>query len=149
MTLQHSVSDPPASSSANPFFSDWPLPFAVPPFGAIAPEHFRPAFERTLAEHRAEVEAIAGSDAPASFENTIEALERSGAPLIRLLKVFYALCGAHTNEALLEIEREMSPILATHWNELFTNEAVFRRVDALHQRGSTLGLTPEQARVLD
>jgi len=76
-------------------------------------------------------------------------LERSGAPLIRLLKVFYALCGAHTNEALLAIEREMSPILAAHWNQFYTDEAVFRRVDALHQRSSTLRLTPEQARVLD
>jgi peptidyl-dipeptidase Dcp len=145
MTAQHSVADPPA----NPFFSDWTGPFAVPPFGAIGPAHFRPAFERALAEHRAEIEAIARGDAPASFENTIEALERSGGPLIRLLKVFYALCGAHTNEALLEIERGMSPVLAAHWNELYTNEAVFRRVDALQRQGSSLGLTPEQARVLD
>jgi peptidyl-dipeptidase Dcp len=137
------------SVSENPFFRDWTGPFAVPPFGEIAPEHFRPAFERALAEHEAEVEAVANSDAPPTFENTVEVLERTGEPLTRVLKVFYSLSGAHTNDALLAIEREMSPVLARHWNRFYTNEALFGRLDALHRQRYALELTPEQARVLE
>src|SRR4051812_3077505 len=150
MNTHNSVAAGPATSAQdNPFFRDWTASFGVPPFGEIAPEHFRPAFTRALAEHEAEVEAVARSEASPSFENTVEALERSGEPLSRLLKVFYSLSGAHTNEALLEIEREMSPVLAAHWNRLYTNEALFRRLDFLLQQGDGLHLTPEQARVLE
>src|SRR5215210_1398321 len=150
MNNRDSASAAPLSSAReNPFFRDWNGPFAVPPFGEIAPEHFRPAFERALAEHEAEVAAVAGSDAPPTFGNTVEALERSGEPLTRALKVFYSLSGAHTNDALLAIEREMSPVLARHWNRFYTNEALFGRLDELHQKRDALGLTPEQARVLE
>jgi peptidyl-dipeptidase Dcp len=140
---------PLASGPENPFFRDWGAPFSVPPFAEIAPEHFRPAFERALAEHEAEVAAIADSVSAPTFENTVEALERSGEPLTRVLKVFYSLSGAHTNDALLAIERDMSPVLARHWNRFYTNEAMFGRLDALQQQRGALGLTPEQARVLE
>ena len=93
----------------NPFFSNWTGPFGVPPFGRIAPEHFRDAFERAFAEHDAEIAAIAAEAAEPTFANTIEALERAGRPLGRVSDVFGVLAGAHTNEALLEIEREISP----------------------------------------
>jgi peptidyl-dipeptidase Dcp len=150
MNNHHSVTEKSLSSAPdNPFFRDWTGPFGVPPFGEIAPEHFRPAFERALAEHAAEVEAVAGNEAPPTFENTVAALERSGEPLTRLLKVFYSLCGAHTNDALLAIEREMSPVLAAHWNRFYTNEALFRRLDILQREHARLALTPEQARVLE
>jgi peptidyl-dipeptidase Dcp len=101
MNNQNSVTGALASAPENPFLRNWTGPFAVPPFGEIAPEHFRPAFERALAEHEAEVEAVAKSETSPTFENTVEVLERSGEPLTRLLKVFYSLSGAHTNDALL------------------------------------------------
>jgi peptidyl-dipeptidase Dcp len=138
-----------ASPAENPFFQDWTTPFGLPPFEAIAPEHFAPAFAKALAGQRSEVDAIAGDAAAPDFDNTIAALERSGRDLKRVGGVFFNLAGAHTNDALQGIEREMAPVLAKHRSAIFMNEALFRRVDALHARRETLGLTPEQARVLD
>lgn len=133
----------------NPFFQPWTTPFESPPFDLIRAEHFRPAYERALAEHRSEVEAIASSaDAP-SFENTIVALERSGRLLTRVELVFSQLTGAHTNDALQEIEREMAPLLARHWNEIYLNAALFKRINAVHGARDSLGLDAEARRVLE
>ncbi|MBO0755449.1 MAG: M3 family metallopeptidase, partial [Bradyrhizobiaceae bacterium] len=124
-------------------------PFEVPPFPDILPEHFQPAFDRALDAHSAEIDAIAAqSDAP-EFENTIVALERSGRLLARVSSVFYALAGAHTNETLLAVEREIAPRLSAHWDRIYMNEALFHRIETLHRRAEELALTPEQARVLD
>src|SRR5271170_7617330 len=117
--------------SGNPFFEDWTTPDGVAPFARIAPEHFREAYARALAEHEAEIAAIAADPSPPSFANTIAALELSGRTLDRVENVFHVLAGAHTNDALLELEREMSPLLARHFNKINTNAALFRRIDAL------------------
>jgi peptidyl-dipeptidase Dcp len=137
------------AAAANPFFGDWTGPFAVPPFARIAPEHFRDALERGFAEHDAEITAIAADPAEPSFDNTIAALERSGRPLRRVSDVFGALSGAHTNDAILEIEREYSPRHARHWTGIYLNGPLFRRIDALHGRRGELALTAEQRRVLE
>ncbi len=79
-----------------------PTPDGVPPFDRIKPEHFRPAYARALAEHEAEIAAIAADAAPPSFDNTIAALELSGRALERVENVFHILAGAHSNDALLE-----------------------------------------------
>src|SRR5919108_47177 len=83
------------------------------------------------------------------FDTTVAALERSGKLLAKVSAVFYALTGAHSNDALLDIEREMSPRLAAHWNRINMNGALFARIMSLHERRTALGLTAEQARVLD
>jgi peptidyl-dipeptidase Dcp len=137
--------DPPA----NPLFADWRTPDEVAPFDAIAASHFRPAYARALAEHAAEVAAIAGAADAASFDNTIAALELSGRALARIENVFHLLVGAHSDDALLEIEREIAPQLAGHWNKIRTNPALFRRIDALMRQADTLCLTAEQRRVLE
>ncbi len=138
-----------ATLPANPLLGPWAGPFSLPPFESIAPEHYRPAFEAALAEQQAEVATIADdTDAP-TFANTVEALERSGATLKRVGAVFFNLAGSHTNDAIQAVEREMAPILAKHRNSIFMNEALFRRVDSLHAQRASLGLTPEQSRVLD
>ena len=102
-----------------------------------------------MAEHDAEIDAIAGSSAAPDFANTIEALERSGRALARVENVFHLLAGAHSNDALLEIEREIAPLIAGHWNKVHTNAALFGRIDALASRGDALGLDAEQKRVLE
>jgi len=136
-------------SHPNPLLADWAAPFEVPPFAAIKPEHFGPAFDQAFADHLREIDAIAADKAEPSFDNTVAALERSGKPLSRVCSVFYALTGAHTNDALLEIERDMSPRLAAHWNHINMDGALYARIKSLCERQATLGLTPEQARVLD
>jgi peptidyl-dipeptidase Dcp len=137
------------TASDNPLLADWTAPFRVPPLAAVRPEHFAPAFEQALTGHRAEIAAIAGNPAAPDFDNTVAALERSGRLLARVSNVFYVLAGAHTSEPIQAIEREMAPRLARHWNEIHLNEALFARLDDLHKRVTSLGLTAEQARVLE
>ena len=136
-----------AQTAANPLLSPWDAPFAVPPLDRVRPEHFPPAFERALAEHRAEIDAIAGAAAGPSFENTVAALERSGRLLSGVSSVFYVLAGADTNEAIQAIERDMAPRLARHWNDIHLNEQLFARLDAVHRQPGEL--SAEQARVLE
>src|SRR5207253_7349138 len=102
---------------SNPLLETWTTPFEAPPFDRIRPEHFKPAYELALERHRAEIGKIAGAADDPTFENTIVALEDSGRLLSRIELVFSQLSGAHTNDTLQEIEREMAPVLARHWNE--------------------------------
>src|SRR5581483_12008392 len=139
----------PTPTPPNPFFEDWTTPDRVPPFDRITPEHFRPAYARALAEHEAEIAALAENPAVPTFANTILPLELSGRALERVENAFHILTGAHTNDALLEIEREMSPRLARHWNKISTNAALFRRVDAVMRNIDTADLTAEQKRVAE
>jgi peptidyl-dipeptidase Dcp len=133
----------------NPFFAAWTTPGEVPPFDRIKPEHFRQAYERALAEHETEIAAIAADQEPPSFDNTIAAMEGSGRALTRVSNVFHVLVGAHSNGALLEIERDIAPQIARHWNKIHTNAALFRRIDTLVKKAETLALTAEQKRVLE
>lgn len=133
----------------NPFFADWTTPYGVPPFADIKTEHFKPAFEAALKAHEAEIADIAGNASAPSFDNTIAALERSGAQLDRVDLVFSQLASANTNEALQAIERDVAPLLARHWNAVFLNPALFARIDALYARRESLGLGAEALRVLE
>jgi peptidyl-dipeptidase Dcp len=135
--------------SANPFFQTWTTPDGAPPFDRIRPDHFREAYARAFAEHDAEVAAIAAQPEPPDFANTIAALELSGRLLERVGSAFYLLVGAHSDAALLEIEREIAPQLARHWNRINTNEELFRRIDALMRGADGLDFDAEQKRVLE
>ena len=136
-------------SQNNPLLAGWTAPFGVPPLAAIKPDHFPSAFEQALSEHRGEIAAIASSRAEPDFDNTVAGLERAGRLLSRVSSVFYVLAGADTNDAIQAIERDMAPRLARHWNEIHLNEALFARINSLHRRAADLGLTAEQARVLE
>ncbi len=138
-----------SQDQSNPLLGEWTPPDETPPFPAIRPEHFRPAFDRAMADHMAEIEAIATCPDTPSFANTIVALERGGRALDRVSAVFHALAGAHTNDALMAIEREMSPLLAAHRNRIHLHDGLYARIKALWDARDTLGLTPEQARVLE
>jgi len=135
--------------SANPFFEEWRTPFAAPPFDRIAPEHFRPAYERALADHAGEIAEIANAETAPTFENTILALEDSGRLLAKVELVFGNLAASHTNEKIQEIERDMAPILAKHWNEIHLNARLFKRIDTLMAAAPSLGLDSESRRVLE
>src|SRR5664279_33308 len=139
----------PTSASKNPLLTDWTGPFGLPPLPAIKPEHFRPAFDRALAAHRAEIGTISANPAAPSFDNTIEALEKSGHDLDHVSNVFFVLAGADTGDEIEAVEREVSPLLARHSNALYLDRVLYARIAALYGRRATLGLTAEQARVLD
>lgn len=133
----------------NPFFAAWDTPFGVPPFEAIETAHFAPAYQRALAEHDREVAAIAGNPETPSFDNTIAALELSGQLLRKVDMVFSQLASANTNPELQAVERDMAPVVARHWNGIFLNAALFRRIDQLYRQRDGLGLDAESARVLE
>src|ERR1700678_4489205 len=137
------------SPIANPLLEPWTTPFEAPPFDRFEPHHFRPAFDAALAQARAEIDAVAADPASPTFANTIDALERSGRTLDRVASVFFNLAGAHTNDELQTIEREIAPILARHSSETYLNEALFKRIDALQAEKENLELSVEQTRVLD
>ncbi len=140
---------PSAVADENPFFEAWNTPFGVPPYGRIRTEHFLPAYARAFAEHDAEIAKIASQSQPPTFDNTIVALENSGRALQRIDDVFGHLVGTDSTDELLAIERDVSPRSAAHWARIRMNEALFARLDALHQKRDGLGLTPEQKRVLE
>src|SRR5664280_2976936 len=137
------------SASENHLLTDWTGPFGLPPLPAIKSEHFRPACERAMAAHRTEIDAIAADPATPSFDNTIEALERSGHDLDRVSNVFFVLAGAESGAAIEAVEREISPLLARHSNALYLHAKLYARIAELYRRRATLGLNAEQARVLD
>ena len=133
----------------NPFFEDSPLPLNYPRFDLIHPDHYSPAFERAMAEHLAEVEAIAEQEAAPSFENTIVAMELSGQMLDRLSRVFYNMSSAHTNDEIKALEQELAPQLSAHRDNIMLNQALFARVLDLHGRREELTLDAEAMRLLE
>ena len=138
-----------ASATQNPLLSEWTADFGLPPFGTLNPAHFRPAFDAALGRHRAELDAIAASADLATFENTIVALEQSGRDLDKVANVFFVLAGADTGEAVEAIERDMSPLLARHSNAMYLDRKLYARIADVYARRDGLGLSPEQARLLD
>jgi peptidyl-dipeptidase Dcp len=136
--------------SSTPLFdAPWTTPFGMPPFDRIGAEAFAPAFARALAAHKAEIAAIAGSSEAPTFQNTIAAMEGAGRMLDRVASVFFNLAGADTNEALQAIERDISPVLARHGDEIVMNAPLFARIEALFDRRQSLGLGSEELRVLE
>ena len=138
-----------APEDQNPLIADWTGDFVLPPFASIKPGHFRPAFDRALAAHRAEIDAIAANPSAPGFDNTIAALEKSGRELDRVANVFFVLTGANTSDEIEVIEREISPLLARHSNALYLNRALYARIAELYKTRDMLGLDAEQGRVLE
>ena len=138
-----------AATETNPLLAPWTGPFEAPPFTRLKESHFEEAFETAFTRAKAEVAAIAEDPAAPTFENTIEALEKSGADLTRVAAVFFNLASADTNEALQAIEREIAPKLARHRSKIYLNESLFQRIAALHLQRDGLGLSAEQRQVLE
>ena len=137
------------ASADNPFFVESPLPLQYPQFDRITDAHFAPAFERGMAEHLAEVEAIANQKAKPSFENTIVAMEKSGRLLGRAAAVFFNLVGTDTNDTREKLQAEFAPKLSAHQDAIALNPKLFARVKALHDARATLGLDAESVRLIE
>ncbi|BAM92401.1 peptidyl-dipeptidase [Bradyrhizobium oligotrophicum S58] len=134
---------------SNPLLVAWETPHQTPPFDAIQPEHFLPAFERAFADHAAEINAISHDPAEPDFANTITALERSGKLLSKVAAVFYDLVSANSNPAILEIDKDVSLRMARHWNPIMMNAVLFGRIARLHDNRKSLALTAEEQRLLE
>lgn len=131
----------------NPLLTPSTLPFGLPAFADIRPEHFTEAFDRGMGEHLAEVRAIADSDAPATFENTIVALERSGDLLTRATMLFFNLISSVATPALQAVETEYSPKLSAHDDAVTLDPALFARIAQI--RSTAEDLDPESTQLLE
>jgi peptidyl-dipeptidase Dcp len=133
----------------NPLLTDYGTPFDTPPFDRIRNEHFLPAFQQAILQESREVDMIAGSSEQPTFQNTIEALDRSGILLDRVRNVFFTLQGANTDDEIQKIAAEVTPLLTKHRDDIILNEQLFGRVKRVYDQRSSLPLTGEQARLVD
>ncbi|WP_224008117.1 M3 family metallopeptidase [Aureimonas sp. SA4125] len=126
---------------------DWP------DFEKLNPEVFDASFTAAMAAHRAEIAAVAGNAEPATFANTIAAMERAGRLLSKAASLFFTLAGAHTDAALQALERRLSPILSRHSSAIMLDAALFARIDDVFQRRAAIAvseeLSPEDLRLLE
>jgi peptidyl-dipeptidase Dcp len=136
-------------TDSNPFLDTWDTPFSIPPFDRIGDSHFAEAFEEAFSQSRAAIDAIADSDAPATFGNTIEALERADALMDRVGGVFFNLTGSNSNAELEALQRDLSPRFAAFFSETVMNRKLFARLETLFENRAGLGLSDEQMRVLE
>jgi peptidyl-dipeptidase Dcp len=125
------------------------LPYQLPPFGAVTPEHLRAALEAGMAEHRAQIDGITGNPEPADFTNTLQALELAGQTLHRAELVFAVLSSTCSTDELRAIETEFAPKLAAHSDAILLDPRLFARIDAVHRARDDAGLTPEQVRLVE
>jgi hypothetical protein len=137
-----------AAGDANPLLKTWTTPFQVPPFEQIKPEHFLPAIKQALAEQRKEIDAIVNNPKPATFENTILALEGSGELLSKVQGVFGNLQSSETNPQLQQINREVTPLVSAARDEIRLNAGLFGRVKAVYEQRDKLGLTSIQKKLV-
>ena len=132
------------SSDPNPFLVDYGTQFNVQPFDRIDEAHFVPAFEEGMARQNAEIEAIVSNPEAPTFDNTIVALDRSGELLGEVSRVFFALSGSNTNDEIQEIQKQVSPMLAAHRDEIQLNPGLFARVKTVYDEREVLDLDREQ-----
>lgn len=138
-----------AAEQANPFFAESPLPLHYPQFDKIKDSDFAPAFDAGMAQQIEEVEAIANNPAAPTFENTLVALENSGAVLDRATTVFFSLSGADTNDARKQLQADYSAKFAAHRDAISLNGKLFERIKALYDKRDTLGLDAEGLRLVE
>jgi len=136
-------------AAVNPFFAPYGTPYDVPPFDRLAPEHFVPAFEEGMRRQLEEIDAIVTNPEEPTYANTIAALDCSGQLLGEVLRVFYGLSSANTNELLQAVDEEMSPRLAAHRDEILLNAPLFDRIKQVYERRNELDLTAEQQFLLE
>jgi peptidyl-dipeptidase Dcp len=133
----------------NPLLVESDLQFGAPRFDLIKDEHFMPAFEQGMEEHKAEIEQIANNPEAPTFENTLVAMEKSGLALNRVSSIFFNLSSADSNDKRQEIRAELAPKLSAHYNELVLNPELFERVKAIHEQRDDLDLDAESKRLVE
>ena len=135
--------------STGPFAAPSTLPYGLPPFDTISDSDFRPGFEAGMREQREEIDAIAHNSEPASFDNTILAMERSGRMLSRVATVFFNLSSSNSNDEIDAIEAEMAPKLSAHQDATYLDADLFARIKTLYDSRDTLGLDAEGLRLVE
>lgn len=136
------------SRKTNPLLTEWDTPFQVPPFGEIEAEHYVPAFNKAMEEHKKEIEAILSNEEEPTFKNTIAALDLSGRLLNKVSRAFYPINSANTTPELQAVNREVAPLLTKHRDDINLDPRVFEKVKAVWEKKDDLELTKPQATLL-
>ena len=132
----------------NPLLTAFDTPFQVPPFDKIKAEHYEPAIDSAIKLAKIEIDSIANNTAQPTFENTVEALAYSGQLLTDVTTIFFNLNEANTNDTLQEIASKISPVLSAFQDEVYMNEKLFKRFEAIYKKKDSLSLTAEQKTLL-
>ncbi|HET7610252.1 MAG TPA: M3 family metallopeptidase, partial [Rhodanobacteraceae bacterium] len=135
--------------TSNPFYKPSTLPFGAPDFSKIHDSDYAPAMEKGMALQKQEIEKIANNPEPPTFENTIVAMEKTGAMLDRVMSVFNLYTGADTDPKLQQISEEMAPKLAAHQDAIYLNAKLFDRIQKIYDQRAKLKLDPESERLLE
>lgn len=133
----------------NILLKEFNTPFGTVPFHEIKIEDFLPGLQQAIAIGKQEIEQIKNNAAPPSFDNTIEALERSGDLVNRISRIFFNLNAAETNPEIQKLAKEISPLLTAFGNDIILDEVVFRKIKTVHDQAANLALSPEQATLLE
>ena len=136
------------NKNENPLLVEQDTPFGVPAFDKVKIEHYMPAFEQAIAENEAEIAAIVNNPDAPTFANTIEALDRSGELLDKVVGVFFNILEADGNDEMNKIAEEVTPLLSALSDGIILNDALFQRVKAVYEQREELGLNDEQMRLL-
>ncbi|AZZ97067.1 M3 family metallopeptidase [Pseudoalteromonas sp. R3] len=136
-------------TEGNPLLVSSTLQYQSPDFNTVSDAHFAPAFEQGMAEQIAEVNAIISQTDPASFSNTIVALERSGELLKRTQAVFFNLSGTDSNAERRALQSELAPKLAGHYDNIYLNKALYERVAQVYGQLNVLDLSAEEKRLTE
>jgi peptidyl-dipeptidase Dcp len=137
------------TEAANPFFSAYKTPYGTYPFDKIKMEHFMPAFQQGFAKQKAEIVRINSNKEAPTFENTIVALELSGALLHDVTAVFYTLNDCESNDDIRSLATKIAEMYARHSSEISMNEALYARVKTVYEKRQTLNLSVDQMKLLD
>ena len=135
-------------NNSNPFLSDWTTPYSIPDFSAVQEKHYIPAVEAGIAQQEAEIQAIIDNQEAPTFANVVEAYERSGAILDRVMGVLFNLAETDGTESLQKIVEQALPMLSVHSDNISMNPAFFAKVEALYNDMENLGLNQEQKMAL-
>ena len=136
-------------TTMNPFFETYTTPYQVPPFDVIKNEHFKPAILEGIKKQETEINSIVSNKEKPTFDNTVLAMENSGKLLARVSTVFYNMNSANTNEEIQTIAKELAPKLSAHNDNIYLNEALFKRVKVVWDNQKNFKLNKEQAKILE
>ena len=137
-----------ACQNSNPLLTEQQTPFGVPAFDQIKVEHYMPAFEAAIQANQAEIDAIINNPAAPTFENTVEALDRTGELLDKVVGVFFNVLEADGNDEMNKIAEQVTPMLSALSDGIILNDKLFQRVKAVYEQKDDLNLNPEQLRLL-
>lgn len=135
--------------NTNPLLANFDTPFEIPPFEKIKNKHYIPAFKQAIKKHNEEIDAIISNTEKPTFENTLVALDNSGELLAKISSIFYALKSANSNDSIIEIAKEISPLLSKHADDISLNPELFKKIKYVYEHKNVFKLNTEQNSLLN